>query len=71
VQETLGRMTRRAVAMAVTGALALSLFAASAVSADDGSYVDEAFLDDGDSGFTLDLDFLVDLSGDYLGIRWY
>jgi hypothetical protein len=57
--------------MAVTGALALSLFAASAVSADDGAYVDEAFLDGGDSGFTLDLDFLVDLSGDYLGIRWY
>jgi hypothetical protein len=67
VKETLGRMTRRAVAMAVTGALALSLFAASAVSADDGSYVE----DDGDSGFTLDLDFFVDLSGDYLGIRWY
>jgi hypothetical protein len=66
VKETLGRMTRRAVAMAVTGALALSLFAASAVSADNGSYVDDA-----DSGFTLDLDFFVDLSGDYLGIRWF
>lgn len=66
MQETLGRMTRRAVAMAVTGALALSLFAASAVSADDGSYVD-----DGDSGFTLDLDIFIDLSGDFLGIRWY
>jgi hypothetical protein len=52
--------------MAVTGALALSLFAASAVSADDGSYVD-----DGDSGFTLDLDIFIDLSGDFLGIRWY
>lgn len=70
MQETLGRMTRRAVAMAVTGALALSLFAASAVSADDGSYVDEAY-DDGDSGFTLDLDIFIDLSGDFLGIRWY
>jgi hypothetical protein len=70
VQETLGRMTRRAVAMAVTGALALSLFAASAVSADDGAYVDETY-DDADSGFTLDLDFFVDLSGDYLGIRWF
>jgi hypothetical protein len=69
VQETLGRMTRRAVAMAVTGALALSLFAASAVSADDGEFVDDAFADD--SSFTLDLDFFVDLSGDFLGIRWY
>jgi len=67
VQETLGRMTRRAVAMAVTGALALSLFAASAVSADDGSYVD----DGDDSGFTLDLDVTFELDGDYLGIRWY
>jgi hypothetical protein len=68
VQETLGRMTRRAVAMAVTGALALSLFAASAVSADDGSF-DDGYAEDG--GFTLDLDFFIDLSGDYLGIRWY
>lgn len=68
MQETLGRMTRRAVAMAVTGALALSLFAASAVSADDG-YLDEAA--DDEAGFTLDLDFFVDLSGDFLGIRWY
>lgn len=67
MQETLGRMTRRAVAMAVTGALALSLFAASAVSADDGSYVD----DGDDAGFTLDLDIFIDLSGDFLGIRWY
>jgi hypothetical protein len=69
VQETLGRMTRRAAAVAVTGALALSLFAASAVSADDGSYVDGSYAEDG--GFMLDLDFFIDLSGDYLGIRWY
>jgi hypothetical protein len=59
--------------MAVTGALALSLFAASAVSADDGSYVEDGSVDTyaEDGGFTLDLDFFIDLSGDYLGIRWY
>ena len=62
LKANLARMTRRAVAMAVTGALALTLLAATGVAADDSDY------DDG--WLTLDTEVTVELDGDFLGIRW-
>ncbi|HEV8516681.1 MAG TPA: hypothetical protein VGQ47_03455 [Candidatus Limnocylindrales bacterium] len=61
--KTLARTTRRA-ALAITAALLLTLFAASAVAADDGEWY-------GDGGFTLSTDLSLSTSdGLRLGIRW-
>lgn len=63
---TLARTTRRAVAIAVTAALALTLSAASAVFADDS---DDSWAED---DLTLSAELTVSSDNDLrLGIRWY
>jgi hypothetical protein len=63
--KTLMRMTRRAMVMALTGAVALTLFAATAVFADEA----DDMWSDGD--FTLSDTLPPPASGTlYLGIRW-
>jgi hypothetical protein len=66
VMTTLMRMTRRAMVMALTAAAALTLFAATAVFADE---ADDMWTD-GD--FTLSTTVTAPVSGTLrLGIRWY
>jgi hypothetical protein len=66
VMTTLMRMTRRAMVMAFTGAVALTLFAATAVFADE---ADDTWTD---GEFTLSIEVTAPVSETLrLGIRWY